>query len=373
VTVGERSALPSATVVIAAIGCSGESSESPDFAAAIGDVERRLAAVSIVTNIRSPLDPAHADQVSRDRHSAIVRFDVRGVPDTAADRVAPIVAAVDGARAEHPAVFIGGFGNATAEKEVNDQFNSDLGRAGLLSLTVTIVILIVAFGALVAAGIPLLLGLTAVLATMGLLAIPSQFWPVDEAVNAVVLLIGLAVGVDYSVFYLKREREERAAGRSESAALEAAAATSGRSVLISGRKPAESAAESTGLRRTRWMIQPQNRAPPGFWKRWRNGMRPLLTLSPSRESRAGKTVTDPSTAIATTRIVAIAKDMNVLSPVRKHPGHRGHHRQPGTGERVLRGEADRVELLGVDRWIGGTHVTPESGWRWDSAAQEVRA
>jgi uncharacterized membrane protein YdfJ with MMPL/SSD domain len=208
--------------------------QSPAFAAAIGDIERRLGAVSIVTNIRSPLDPAHADQVSTDSHSAIVRFDVRGDPDTASDRVAPVVAAVDGARAEHPAVFIGGFGNATAEKEVNDQFNSDLGRAGLLSLPVTIVILIVAFGALVAAGIPLLLGLTAVLATMGLLAIPSQFWPVDQAVNAVVLLIGLAVGVDYSLFYLKREREERAAGRSESAALEAAAATSGRSVLISG-------------------------------------------------------------------------------------------------------------------------------------------
>jgi uncharacterized membrane protein YdfJ with MMPL/SSD domain len=208
--------------------------QSPAFAAAIGDIERRLAAVSIVMNIRNPLDPAHADQVSRDRHSAIVRFDVRGDPDTASDRVAPVVAAVDGARAEHPAVFIGGFGDATAEKEVNDQFNSDLGRAGLLSLPVTIVILIVAFGALVAAGIPLLLGLTAVLATMGLLAIPSQFWPVDEAVNAVVLLIGLAVGVDYSLFYLKREREERAAGKSESAALEAAAATSGRSVLISG-------------------------------------------------------------------------------------------------------------------------------------------
>ena len=72
--------------------------QSPAFAAAIGDIERRLGAVSIVTNIRSPLDPAHADQVSRDRHSAIVRFDVRGDPDTASDRVAPVVAAVDGAK-----------------------------------------------------------------------------------------------------------------------------------------------------------------------------------------------------------------------------------------------------------------------------------
>ena len=101
-------------------------------------------------------------------------------------------------------------------------------------MPVTIVVLVVAFGALVAAGIPLLLALTAVFATMGLLALPSQVWPVDENVSAVVLLIGLAVGVDYSLFYLKREREERAAGRSEKAALEAAAATSGRAVLISG-------------------------------------------------------------------------------------------------------------------------------------------
>jgi uncharacterized membrane protein YdfJ with MMPL/SSD domain len=64
--------------------------------------------------------------------------------------------------------------------------------------------------------------------------VPSYVWPVDENVSAVVLLIGLAVGVDYSLFYLKREREERAAGRSEKAALEAAAATSGRAVLVSG-------------------------------------------------------------------------------------------------------------------------------------------
>ena len=95
-------------------------------------------------------------------------------------------------------------------------------------------ILLVAFGALLAAGIPLLLALSAVFATMGLLAVPSQVWPVDGDIGAVVLLIGLAVGVDYAMFYLKREREERAAGKSEAAALEAAAATSGRAVLISG-------------------------------------------------------------------------------------------------------------------------------------------
>jgi uncharacterized membrane protein YdfJ with MMPL/SSD domain len=73
-----------------------------------------------------------------------------------------------------------------------------------------------------------------VMATTALIALPSQFIPVDESIAEVILLIGLAVGIDYSLFYLRREREERAAGRSEHAALEAAAATSGRAVLISG-------------------------------------------------------------------------------------------------------------------------------------------
>jgi RND superfamily putative drug exporter len=97
-----------------------------------------------------------------------------------------------------------------------------------------LIILVVAFGALVAAGIPLLLALTAVFATFGLAALPSHVIPLAQEAFAVVLLIGLAVGVDYSLFYLRREREERAAGRNPKDALEIAAATSGRSVLISG-------------------------------------------------------------------------------------------------------------------------------------------
>jgi uncharacterized membrane protein YdfJ with MMPL/SSD domain len=208
--------------------------KSKAFEAAIGDVVQRLSSISAVTNIRSPLERANAEQISADRHSAIVQFDIRGDPDKAADKIDPVIAAVDEAKAANPQLSIGVFGDGTAEKGIGDAVAQDLERAGLLSLPVTIVILIIAFGALVAAGIPLLLALSGVLATMGLLAIPSQIWPVDDNVSAVVLLIGLAVGVDYALFYLKREREERAAGRSERAALEAAAATSGRAVLVSG-------------------------------------------------------------------------------------------------------------------------------------------
>ncbi len=212
---------------------SKHTADSPAFRAAVADVVRRVSAVGVVTNVQSPYDAGNRGQISADGHSATVSLDIRGDADTATDRIQPVMDAVDAAAAANPSLRIEEFG-VSAEKQLDDKFNQDLERAGLLSLPVTIVILVVAFGALVAAGIPLLLALSAVMATMGLLAIPSQVWPVDENISAIVLLIGLAVGVDYSMFYLKREREERAAGKSESAALEAAAATSGRSVLISG-------------------------------------------------------------------------------------------------------------------------------------------
>ena len=208
--------------------------EDPEFVAAVEDVVARVSAVRAAANVRDPLEPENADYVSADARSAIVAFDIRGSPDDAVDRVDPLLATVEQAKATHPELFIGMLGEASAEKEIMETVGKDLEQAGLLSLPVTIVVLIVVFGALVAAGIPLLLALTAVIAATALLAVPSQIWPVDENVSAVVLLIGLAVGVDYSLFYLKREREERAAGRSEREALETAAATSGRAVLISG-------------------------------------------------------------------------------------------------------------------------------------------
>ena len=103
------------------------------------------------------------------------------------------------------------FGDASAGKALSERFEEDFQKAEVTSLPITLLILIVAFGALVAAGIPLLLAATAVAATIGLIGPISQIVPVDEAISSVVLLIGLAVGVDYSMFYLRREREERAA------------------------------------------------------------------------------------------------------------------------------------------------------------------
>jgi RND superfamily putative drug exporter len=208
--------------------------DAPAFVAAVREVVETLTAQDAVVNIRSPLDAENAGQISKDGRSALVDFQIRGDADSAAQKIDPVLEAVAGVQAAHPELFIGEFGDASVDKQLEGSFMSDLEKAGLYSVPVTLIILIVVFGALVAAGIPLLLALTAVLATFGLWAIPSQIWPSDESLYAMVLLIGLAVGVDYSMFYLKREREERALGRTPMGALEIAAATSGRAVFISG-------------------------------------------------------------------------------------------------------------------------------------------
>jgi uncharacterized membrane protein YdfJ with MMPL/SSD domain len=207
---------------------------SAGFHAAVRDVIRRMNAQPNVTDVESPFTPGNRGRISSDGHSALVQFDIRGKSEDAQDKVDPILAAVAAAQQARPQFTIEEFGGGSVNKGISDQFGKDLVKAGLLSLPVTLGILLLTFGALVAAGIPLLLALTSVFAAIGLLALPSKVLPMDDAVNAVVLLIGLAVGVDYSMFYLKRAREERAAGRAETASIEAAAATSGRSVLISG-------------------------------------------------------------------------------------------------------------------------------------------
>jgi uncharacterized membrane protein YdfJ with MMPL/SSD domain len=206
----------------------------PAFKDVIDDVVARIETLAAVQNVRSPLDPRNASQIAPGAHAALVDFEIRGDADDAVDKIGPVLDRVDVAQAVHPEFFIGEFGDASAVDGVETAYADDLEKAGQLSLPITLLILVIAFGALVAAGIPLLLGLTAVIATFGLVALSSHFLPMAQQAPAIVLLIGLAVGVDYSLFYLRREREERAAGRGQRAAVEAAAATSGRSVLISG-------------------------------------------------------------------------------------------------------------------------------------------
>ncbi len=210
------------------------SAATPAFQSVIREVQDAVRATGEVEGIRTPLDEAGAGLISADQHSALVIFDMSGDPDTAADRVGPVLDAVAGVQARHPDMYIAQGGDASGDKLIGESLDRDLQRLSLLSLPLTLGILVVAFGALLAAVLPVGLAVTAILATLGGLAAASRVFPVVDTTFHVMLLVGLAVGVDYCLFYIRREREERARGADRHRALAVAAATSGRSILISG-------------------------------------------------------------------------------------------------------------------------------------------
>ena len=204
-----------------------------DFHSAVAAVLASVGSSNAIKNLDSPYDARHRDLISDNRHAAIVQWEMRGDSEEAQKNIDALSTATENVAARYPEFYIGHAG-VSSDKALDKLFTDQLALAGERSIPITIGVLLLVLGSLVAVGIPILLALSGVLATIGLVALTSQFVPADQNVNAVILLIGLAVGVDYSLFYIKRWREERAAGRDSDAALAAAAATSGRSVLISG-------------------------------------------------------------------------------------------------------------------------------------------
>jgi RND superfamily putative drug exporter len=208
----------------------------PKLRSPVVGVVAALSGRSDVINLHNPLlTKGGGGQISADRHSVLVQFDVRGDADKAQDKVQPILDAVAGVQKAYPGVRIEEFGMASANHVLDDTVGKDFKKAEKLTVPITLLILLFAFGALVAAGLPVLLAFSAVLATIGIYSLFTHLVPGDfTTTQSVVLLIGMAVGVDYSLFYLRREREERHAGRTPREALLRTAATSGQAVLISG-------------------------------------------------------------------------------------------------------------------------------------------
>lgn len=224
-----------------------------------GGLQRRPTEHILIRAGSGPLDTARATAAARDLTSRM-----SGLPEVA--EVAPPVRAQDGTAlrvsvvmkgaeleakknvvplldttakvaAAHPDLIVEETGSPAISKGVNDQRDEDLALSERLSLPVTLVILLVVFGSVVMAGVPLLLALSSIAATMGLAMLASHLMPDPGVGTNMILLMGLAVGVDYTLFYLKREREERAraAGRlGPEALVELAAATAGRAVVVSG-------------------------------------------------------------------------------------------------------------------------------------------
>ncbi|MEY9943348.1 putative membrane protein YdfJ with MMPL/SSD domain [Kitasatospora sp. GAS1066B] len=205
--------------------------DDPVFRAKVDQVIAAVDGTGKTTDLRSPYD---TKAISADRHSALVQFTVIGDQDQAATDVAAPLNAVAGVQQGDHAFTVAEFGQASATKLSQDQFKNDFSSAEWTAVPLALGILLIAFGAVVAAVLPVGLALTAFIAAGGLVALSSSFLHTSNDASSVMLLVGLAVGVDYCLFYLRREREERAAGHSAEEALKIAAGTSGRAVLVSG-------------------------------------------------------------------------------------------------------------------------------------------
>ncbi|MEH0981130.1 MMPL family transporter [Micromonospora sp. CPCC 205556] len=195
--------------------------------AAATDAAERLRQVTGVASVGAPVP-------SRDGGALLLPITMSGDPQNASERVQPLRDATAQVQQAHPGLRVEQVGGPSINKALDDTLGKDFKRAELLSLPVTLAILIIAFGALIAAGVPVLLALSSVAAAMGLSTLASHLVPATDTTSSVILLIGMAVGVDYSLFYVRREREERAKGRSGLDAVEIAAETSGHAVVVSG-------------------------------------------------------------------------------------------------------------------------------------------
>src|SRR5580704_10804728 len=205
----------------------------PAMRQAAAQVAASLAALpTYATGVKTPLSADGQALVSTDGRSALVTFSVPGNVSSVDQAATTLQHTVAGVQAKHPDLRIAESGDASIGQAIDSSLN--FSKAEATSVPITLILLLIVFGALVAAGIPVLLAVTALTAAIGVLTIVSHWLPVGSSTFEVVVIIGMAVGVDYSLFYLRREREERAAGRSFPAALRVAARTSGRTIVVSG-------------------------------------------------------------------------------------------------------------------------------------------
>jgi putative drug exporter of the RND superfamily len=168
------------------------------------------------------------------RGAALVTFDVAGPHASAQQTVLTDLAAVQRIQARHPDLLVQEAGQASVSHAANAVLGQDFRKSEWTSIPLTLILLLAVFGAVIAAGIPVLLAATAVIMAVSLLSVAGHWFPVGSGTSELVLVIGMAVGVDYSLFYLRREREERMAGHDNEAVVGLAAATSGRAILVSG-------------------------------------------------------------------------------------------------------------------------------------------
>ncbi len=194
------------------------------------------AATPIFGTLNSPLEaPREAGLVAADGTAAMITGTVAGDGADLEARVTAARGLLADLQRDTPDLQVMGLNNTIVNREVGELVNSDLDGSLKLTLPITFLILLLAFGAVVAAFVPIALAVTALIGAFGLIGLYSNYVePVSQYAGQVIVLIGLAVAVDYSLFLIKRVRSERRAGRSRYDAIEVGSSTAGRAVFFSG-------------------------------------------------------------------------------------------------------------------------------------------
>jgi RND superfamily putative drug exporter len=176
--------------------------------------------------------PFVAPRQNGDVSLALVQLE--GSPTELRDRIQPVIDTVSAAQRAAPDIAIALTGGVTTNKEQEDLITKDLSRSLTLNLPITFALLLVAFGTIVAGLVPIGLALVSIVTANAILAVISQVTPLNSIYSEMVLLMGLATGIDYALFVISRYRLERGAGKAKDAAIVAASATSGKAVAVAG-------------------------------------------------------------------------------------------------------------------------------------------
>jgi putative drug exporter of the RND superfamily len=166
--------------------------------------------------------------------TVLIPVTLAGDLETAVENGADFMKTYDAAKAQVSGVEVMTFGDASLNEEINTITEEDIAQGETIGAAIAFVILIVVFGALVAAFVPIVLAFISIGIALGITAIFSQIFELSFFVTSMISMIGLAVGIDYSLFVVQRYREERRHGMEKVDAIGLAGLTASRAVLFSG-------------------------------------------------------------------------------------------------------------------------------------------
>ena len=197
---------------------------------------QELRALPEVASVVSYYETEDPRLVSADRHVQRAQVEIADIAGSDSDKIDAILETVHAARPEASAggFYIGIAGGLSVNKQVDDLAEEDLARVLMVTLVLALVMLMLVFRAVVASLIPLALAMGAITTAMGIAALVSQVYPLAEGYEILVSMLGLAVGIDYSLFIISRFRYERQAGREKLEAITVASNTTGRAVFYAG-------------------------------------------------------------------------------------------------------------------------------------------